>query len=258
MAYDYSPQAPTGSTDGSARGEQRGEETGQLARLSELDDYYVADGEPDVRRWKVKTADGRDAGKVEGLIVDLGALRVSYLEVKLDRRALRLGHSRNILIPIEAAWLDEDQQIVNLALTAVELIAAPAYDPRSFSARDHDMLQRRYAERLTRSEEELDVHKRKRLAGEVHVRKRVETEHVEKAVPVTREQVVVERRPSRSADSETKIEDDQVVVPVMEEEVVAEKRAVPKEEVVIRKQRVRDEKTVSADLKKERIDVDRR
>src|SRR5690606_23367895 len=112
---------------------------------------------------------------------------------------------------------------------------------------------------LIRSEEELAVGKRQRQAGEVGVQKHVETEHVRESVPVTREEVTVERRPVRDASAtgrNPEIGEDEIRVPLMEEEVVAEKRAVPKEEVVIRKQAVQDEKTVEADLRKERVDVD--
>ena len=246
------------SASDSSRAPDRGMETGRIARLSDLDDYKVADGEPDVRGWTVKTREGREVGKVEDLVVDLGELRVAYFEVELDRAALRLGHSRRVLVPTGAARLDDGEETAYLGFTGTELIAAPAYDPRSFSQLDHEALQRRYAAYLTRSEEELAVGTRRRMAGRVEVRKRVETEHVEKAVPVTREEVTVERRPARGMSGEPTIGRDEVVVPVMEEEVVAEKRTVPQEEVVIKKQRVRDEKTVAADLKKERIDVEQR
>ncbi len=229
-----------------------------MARLGGLDEYKVAEGEPDVRGWHVLTSDGARAGDVADLIVDLQAMKVGYLEVHLDEDALRLQGSRHVVVPIGAAWLSEDKQIVRVGVTAAELIAAPAYDPRSFSEADEEVLRQRYAGVLTRSEEELAVGTRQRMAGNVEVRKRVETEHVEKSVPVTREEVTVERRPARGGTSKPKIGEDEIVVPVMEEQVVAEKRAVPKEEVVVKKRAVRDEKTIAADLKKERIDIDRR
>jgi uncharacterized protein (TIGR02271 family) len=254
MAHHREHHAATGSS----QAPERGMETGRVARLGDLDDYKVADGEPDVRGWTVRALDGREAGEVEELVVNLGELEVAYLEVALDRKALGLAYDRRVLVPIGAARLDDDEKTVFVGLTGVELIAAPAFDPRSFSQVDHEALQRRYAANLTRSEEELAVGKRRRMGGKVELRKRVETEHVEESVPVTREEVTVERRPAREAGAQPKIGEDEIVVPVMEEEVVAEKRAVPKEEVVIKKRPVREEKTVSADLKKERIDVDRR
>jgi photosynthetic reaction center H subunit len=46
----------------------------RLAPMHQLDDYKVADGEPDIRGWSVRTADGRVAGKVDDLIVDTQAM----------------------------------------------------------------------------------------------------------------------------------------------------------------------------------------
>src|SRR5688500_11070188 len=83
--------------------------------------------------------------------------------------------------------------------------------------------------RITRSEEELAIGKRQVQAGEVSVRKTVETEHVTERVPVSREEVTVERRPVTAADTgSVEIGEDRVVVPVTEEEVVVEKRPVAK------------------------------
>lgn len=114
------------------------------------------------------------------------------------------------------------------------------------------------ARRIVRSEEELAIGKRQVQAGEVDVHKSVETEHVRKTVPVSREEVEVERRPiaadTRAEDAT--IQEGDIRVPIMEEEVVVEKRAVAKEEVVIRKNVVQDEAVVEEDVRRERIDVD--
>ena len=113
--------------------------------------------------------------------------------------------------------------------------------------------------RITRSEEELAIGKRQVQAGEVSVRKTVETEHVTERVPVMREEVTVERRPVTAADAASvEIGEDRIVVPVTEEEVVVEKRPVVKEEVVLRTREVEDTEEVEADLRRERIEVDER
>ncbi|MEG3193797.1 YsnF/AvaK domain-containing protein, partial [Lysobacter sp. D1-1-M9] len=97
-----------------------------------------------------------------------------------------------------------------------------------------------------------------RDAGEVDVRKTVETERVAKTVPVSHEEVTVERRPVTGATPRGgKISEDEVRIPLSAEEAVVEKRTVPKEEVVIRKQTVQGEQKVEADLKRERVDVDK-
>jgi uncharacterized protein (TIGR02271 family) len=107
--------------------------------------------------------------------------------------------------------------------------------------------------------EELAIGKRQVQAGEVAVRKTVDTEHVTERVPVRREEVTVERRPVSAADTRSaEIAEDRIVVPVTEEEVVVEKRPVVKEEVVLRTRTVEDTEEVEADLRRERIDVDER
>ena len=114
-------------------------------------------------------------------------------------------------------------------------------------------------QRMTLSEEQLNVGKRQVQAGEVELHKRVETEHVREQVPVTREEVTVERRPLSGAEAaNARIGESQDIrVPVMREEAVAEKRAVAKEQVLVRKRQVTENQTVEADLRRERVDVDR-
>jgi photosynthetic reaction center H subunit len=112
--------------------------------------------------------------------------------------------------------------------------------------------------RITRAEEELAIGKRRVQAGEVNVEKQVETEHISEPVSVRREEVTVERRPieeGRTAANAT-IGEDEIRVPVTEEEVIVEKRPVVKEEIVIRKHAVEDTKEVEADVRKERVEVD--
>lgn len=111
--------------------------------------------------------------------------------------------------------------------------------------------------RVQRSEEELQAGTRERKAGNVNVRKRVKTERERLNVPKRREEVHVERvsMESRKA-SETQIRDDEIRVPVVEEEIVVQKRPVIKEELRIRKDVVEDEEIVEEDVRKEEVDID--
>jgi uncharacterized protein (TIGR02271 family) len=111
---------------------------------------------------------------------------------------------------------------------------------------------------VTLAEEELAVGKREVKAGEVTIRKVVDTEHVVKRVPVKREEVIIERRPAdgvRAAEG-TEIREQEIRIPIVDEELVVEKRTVPKEELVVRKAAVEEAQTVEADLRKERASVD--
>ena len=113
-------------------------------------------------------------------------------------------------------------------------------------------------ERITLSEEQLAVGKRERVAGEVGVEKRVETEHVRESVPVMRDEVTVERRPLSGTDAlhaEGAFQEEHISVPLTKEEAVAEKRTVGAEEIVVRKHQVQDHEMVEADLRRERAEV---
>ena len=108
---------------------------------------------------------------------------------------------------------------------------------------------------VTRSEEELAIGKRQVQAGEVEVRKSVETEHVRENVPVMREEVTIERRPVDDRMAAADIGEDAIRIPLTQEEVVVEKRPVVKEQIIVRKHAVTENQTVQADLKRERVDV---
>lgn len=100
-----------------------------LARLHDLSDYKVADGDPDIRSWHVKTADGRKVGKVHDLIVDTRAMKVRYMDVELDRKELSLDSEKHVLIPIGGARLDDEHDDVRLGtIGATQLMSAPSYD----------------------------------------------------------------------------------------------------------------------------------
>ena len=254
-----------------------------LRRLDDMDNYEVADGYPDIRGWDVKMADDRTAGTVDSLIVDPGTLDVRYMDVALDEDTFDLDDERHVLIPLGRARLDDDNdQVLLTGIGAPELKTAPAYEHGDLTGADHEQHRSFYGrtghdrdlydERgfwgkrgrpdrraLVLSEEELNVGKRKVEAGEVDVAKHQTTEHVRKEVPVSREQVTVERRPvGPNTPRQATGGPNEIHVPVMEEEVVTEKRMVPKEEVVIRKTAERDTKTVEADLKKDKVDVSRK
>jgi uncharacterized protein (TIGR02271 family) len=262
----------------------------RVVPLDELNDFKVADGDPDVRGWDVLGSDGRKVGEVDQLLVDPSAMKVRYLDVDLDDELA--GDDRHVLIPVGYARLDRDDNRVMVDNVASnDLVALPAYE-RGNIDRDYESTVRdrfstgaatgttrtdndfyahdayndnrfygregRDESRVTLSEEELAVGRRRMEGGAVEVDKHVETEHVRESVPVTREEAIVERRPiSDPMNAQARIEEDEIRVPLHEEEVVVEKRTVPKEELVVRKQEVTEEKVVEADLRKERAEVHR-
>ncbi|RSK30126.1 PRC-barrel domain-containing protein [Hymenobacter metallilatus] len=99
-----------------------------LRRLRDLTEFEVADGNPDVRGWPVRGADGRQFGQVFELIVDVEALKVRYLDIELDE-ALNINKwDRHILLPIGVAALDEEADNVFVpSLTAQSVLEYPPY-----------------------------------------------------------------------------------------------------------------------------------
>ncbi|QIN79027.1 DUF2382 domain-containing protein [Rubrobacter marinus] len=131
-----------------------------------------------------------------------------------------------------------------------------AADNEGVNQRSGDDLEDEDELRVQRSEEELRAGVREREAGQVNVRKRVRTERERIAVPKKREEVSVDRVPVDRDASPGEIGEDEVSVPVVEEEVVVDKKPVVKEEVRVRKEVAQDEEIVEEDVRKEEVDVD--
>ncbi len=88
----------------------------RLVPLKELDDFRVADGEPDIRGWNVYTATGREIGDIEDLLVDTDMGEVVMVDIDLKR------DDRHTLAPIKAAWIDRPNRrvVLNTAMFEVD------------------------------------------------------------------------------------------------------------------------------------------
>jgi uncharacterized protein (TIGR02271 family) len=114
---------------------------------------------------------------------------------------------------------------------------------------------------MTRSEEQLHVGTRSEEVGRARLRKFVVTENVTQTVPVTREEVRIEREPITDANignayDGPAISEEEHEVTLHAERPVVEKEAVPVERVRLEKDVVTEQETVSADLQKEQIETD--
>lgn len=235
--------------------------TTSLTRLSDAN-FDVAPNEPDVRGWNVVLANDEIIGEVDDLIIDPAAGKVRYLDVDLDNETLGLDHDRHVLVPIASAQLDRaEEEIVLSGMSRAALLKLPEYDGATF-AKGYDDTFRGYlnkdfeTKRLTRSAEELKIGKRVEQKGQVRVSKHVETDHVRQNVPVQREEPYVERRPvDRGMSPGRDLGNDEISMPISEEEVVVEKRPRVKEEVVVGKRPVTSQRTIDTDVRREEIDV---
>lgn len=107
--------------------------------LDELDDYKVAEGEPDPRGWDVYSSDTtQKLGEVKDLLVDLQTMTVRYLDVELDEE-LAGEDGRHVLLPVGTARLDEEGKDRVLVQTAAERVRAiPAYQRDGAVKRDYE------------------------------------------------------------------------------------------------------------------------
>jgi uncharacterized protein (TIGR02271 family) len=114
---------------------------------------------------------------------------------------------------------------------------------------------------MTRSEEQLRVGKEQVGAGRARLRTHVVTENQTVTVPVSHEEVTLEREPITEANvgkatSGPDLSEEEHEVQLTEERVVVDKETVPVERVRLGKETVTEDQRVSEDVRKEEIDYD--
>jgi uncharacterized protein (TIGR02271 family) len=228
---------------------------------------------------------GEKIGKVDDLFLN-EADQPEYIGVKMGF----LG-TKSTLIPREMVRVDEATKRMTVSADKETLKGGPAFDDHQEITPESEMRVHNYYGlrratagtgergaygahyssveeeravattgedelRVQRSEEELRAGTREREAGAVRVRKRVRTDRERFVVPKRREEVTVDRVPVEGEASEAQIGEEEIRVPLTEEEVVVEKRPVAKEEIRIRKDVVEDTEVVEEDVRREEVEID--
>ena len=224
--------------------------------------------------------EGAKVGRLEEIYIDQHTGRLEWLLINTG-----LFGTKSSFAPLAGARLDGED--VRIGYSKQEVKDAPSVDAdRELSPEEEARLYAHYKldysdsrsttgprrgerdvsgpatdDAMTRSEEELRVGTAKRERGRARLKKYVVTEDVSQTVPVQREEVRVEREPITDANrgrakDGPDISDEEHEVVLHEEEVVTEKRAVPKERVRLDKETVTDEQTVSDQVRKEQIDTE--
>ena len=102
----------------------------KVKRLQELSGsgYEVKKGQPDIRGWEVRDANGQLIGKVQELVFDSRANKVRYMIVNVnDSKELQL-EKRTVMVPIGLAVLEHKNDDVILPnVTPFQLRALPKY-----------------------------------------------------------------------------------------------------------------------------------
>jgi len=107
-------------------------------------------------------------------------------------------------------------------------------------------------------EEQLNVNKQAVQTGQAGIRKEVVTEQQSVDVPVSHEEVVIERRPASGQPSDAPIgEGETYRIPVREEQVTVDKQPVVREEVSLGKRQVQDTQRVSDTVQREEARIER-
>ena len=114
---------------------------------------------------------------------------------------------------------------------------------------------------MTRSEEQLKVGTQTREAGRARLRKHVVTEEQTITVPVSREEVTIEREPITDANRDEatagpEISEEEHEVVLHEERPVVDKETVAVERVKLGKETVTDQEQVTESVRKEQIDTE--
>src|SRR3954469_10107221 len=125
----------------------------------------------------------------------------------------------------------------------------------------HDVSAPSADDAMTRSEEQLHVGTEQVEAGRARLRKYVVTENVTQTVPVSHEEVRVEREPITdsnvdAATSGQPISEAEHEVTLHAEQPVVAKEATPVERVKLGTETVTDEQTVDESVRKEQIEVE--
>ncbi|UQZ35132.1 hypothetical protein C2I18_17320 [Paenibacillus sp. PK3_47] len=114
------------------------------------------------------------------------------------------------------------------------------------------------ARKLRLREEQLDVSKNRVQAGEVEIRKEVIEEQKTINVPVSHEEIVIERRAVNNDSSATPIGADETIrIPVSEEQVEVHKNTVVTGEVDVHKREVQETEQVRDTVRREEARVDK-
>jgi hypothetical protein len=141
----------------------------RLVRLQDLGSWDVAEGEPDIRGWEVRTVGGRDLGKVKELLIDPDAGEVVMIDVDLT------GSDRHALVPLRIVEIDRPRRVVRMDsadLTPAEQEAVSEAQETHTERRERTWSDSGHVRYASRGDDEKVVERRP-MVEEVVVRRRI-------------------------------------------------------------------------------------
>jgi uncharacterized protein (TIGR02271 family) len=162
----------------------------------------------------------------------------------------RVGEAQSILLRYNAD-LGDDAENYNYSETETGSSQQPGLD------QGRSQSQNREQNNIQLLGEVLRVHKDRVSRGEVRIRKEVITETQTVQVPVTREELVVERRPVDQATPATgSIGETEVRIPLSEERASVDTSTVVREEVAVGKKPVQEVRDLTGEVRREELVVE--
>ena len=201
------------------------------------------------------------------------------------------------VVPADRAQVNGNSQTIRLPYTVQQVKDAPSYDPgveldagtetqlRSYygsGGRSEDSVAaqtrqkpataprrskgtregagtRQESANVKLHEEQVKIGKRQVDAGRVRLRKIIRTETVNQPVELQREEIVVERvsGPQSGEPASAEFEQEDIFIPLRREEAVVQKEARVREEVRVSKKAQTERQTVSEQVRKEDVEVQR-
>jgi uncharacterized protein (TIGR02271 family) len=245
----------------------------------------------DVQTWRgqdVMGPDGEKIGTLEHIYLDRQTGEPSFASVKTGLFGMRSSlvpvdglksHGEHVHVQYDKATIkdapniDADEELSPEEEQRLYAHYERAYEPYTgddgFAEDDtgargtvgHDTSGPTTDDAMTRSEEELAVGTRRVETGRVRLRKHIVTEQVQTTVPVQREEIRIEREPITDANvgaatDGPAISEEEHEVTLHAEEPVVEKRVVPKERVRLDVDTQVDERQVTDEVRKERIETE--
>jgi uncharacterized protein (TIGR02271 family) len=214
-------------------------ETHNRSFMDKMKDFFTGD----------EGYEDRDTGSGEGTRQE--GNRVGRTLTIPDRYNDRLARGGSIVTVYASDRIDEAERILSSCGGDID---------REFIGSGD--LQNEYASnegrRISLLSEVLRVNKERVETGEVRLRKDVRTETQTVEVPVSREELVIERVATneRNATGEQIGDNQEIRVPLSEERVNVEKTPVVREQVRVGKRQVQDTQTVSDNVRHEELEVE--
>ena len=232
-------------------------------------------------------SDGEKIGKVEEIYLDTDSQQPEWISVTTGW----FGSHRSLVPLAEASEEDGD---VRVPYAKAYVQEAPHYDPGTELSEEQEADLFRYYgttlagqgsgapaadlsgqpgvqgrdvsgpttdDAMTRSEERLHVGTERVETGRARLRKYIVTENVQTTVPVSREEVRIEREPITDANrgaamSGPEISEEEHEVTLTAERPVVSKEAVPVERVRLDKETTTEQRQVTDQVRKEQIDIE--